>query len=70
MSGKSSITEGGTFFALLRFALPLMAVNLLQVFYTSADMMIVGLSGVGDAVGAIGTTLPMINLIVNAFMGM
>ncbi len=51
------------------FALPLIAVNLLQVFYNAADMMIVGLSGEPDAVGAVGGTLPLINLIVNSFIG-
>ncbi len=68
-ANKASFTDGPIASRLIGFALPLMAVNLLQVFYSSADMMIVGLSSEPDAVGAVGTTLAMINLIVNSFIG-
>ncbi|MBQ1809574.1 MAG: MATE family efflux transporter, partial [Erysipelotrichaceae bacterium] len=37
--------------------------------YSAADMIIVGLSGVEGAIGSIGTTNAMINLILNTFMG-
>ena len=69
-SKDNAMTEGPIFKRLISFALPLMAVNLLQVFYNSADMMIVGMSTEADAVGAIGTTMSMINLIVNSFIGL
>lgn len=64
-----NMTEGALFSKILLFALPLMATNLLQTFYNAADMMVVGLSGEADAVGAIGVTSPFINLVVNVFMG-
>lgn len=54
---------------ILSFIVPLMLANLLQVFYSAADTMVVSLSGEADAVGAIGTTTSMINLIVNIFIG-
>lgn len=69
-SKDNAMTEGPIFKRLTPFALPLMAVNLLQVFYNFADMMIVGMSAEADAVGAIGTTMSMINLIVNSFIGL
>ena len=68
-SGRVNMTEGPLLKNILLFVLPLMATNLLQVFYTVADSMIVGLSKEQDAVGAIGTTTAMINLIVNIFIG-
>ncbi|MBO4848654.1 MAG: MATE family efflux transporter [Clostridia bacterium] len=51
------------------FALPLMLTNLLQMFYNAADMIIAGKSNVEGAIGSIGTTAAMINLLLNIFMG-
>ncbi len=64
-----SFTEGGIFFKVLLFVLPIVATNLLQVFYNAADMIIVSFSHEENAVGAIGTTAAFINLIVNLFIG-
>lgn len=63
------ITSGPIFKRMLLFALPLMATNLLQTLYNSADMMVVALSSEPDAVGAIGSTAAFINLVVNLFIG-
>lgn len=51
------------------FVLPLMVTNLLQTFYSAADMIVVGMSDVEGAIGAISTTSAMINLILNIFVG-
>ena len=51
------------------FVLPLMITNLLQTFYSAADMIVVGMSDVDGAIGAISTTSAMINLILNVFVG-
>lgn len=64
-----NMTEGPLFGKILAFVLPLMATNLLQTLYNAADMMVVGLSGEPDAVGAIGITSSFINLVINVFMG-
>ena len=63
------LTEGPIFGKLLVFILPLMASNLLQTLYNAADMMVVSLSSEANAVGAIGTTGPFVNLIINLFIG-
>ncbi len=68
-NSKINMTEGPLFGKILRFVLPLMVTNLLQVFYNAADMIIVSLSHEQNAVGAIGLTAPMINLFVNIFIG-
>ena len=51
------------------FVLPLMVTNLLQTFYSAADMIVVAMSDVEGAIGAISTTSAMINLILNVFVG-
>lgn len=61
--------EGPLFGKILRFVMPLMLTNILQMLYNSADMITVSFSREPDAVGAIGTSAPMINLFVNIFIG-
>lgn len=51
------------------FVLPIIATNLLQMFYNAADMMVVSLSHEGNAVGAIGITGSFIHLVINVFIG-
>ena len=66
---QRNFTEGRIFKQLLLFVLPIMATNLLQVFYNAADMMVVSLSHEVNAVGAIGTTSSFLHLVVNLFIG-
>lgn len=70
-SGSKNVNmlEGPLLGKLLRFILPLILTNLLQVFYNAADMVVAGMSGVEGAIGSIGTTLALINLMLNIFMG-
>lgn len=66
------MTEGPLLGKMLRYALPLMATGLLQVLYNASDMVVVGrFSNAGSvAMGAVGSCGPLINLLVNAFMGL
>ena len=64
-----NMLEGSPFVKILAFALPLMAVNLLQSLYNAADMMVVSLSSAPDAVGAVGVTSSYLNLMLNLFIG-
>lgn len=64
-----NILEGKLLPKIIYFVLPLMLTNLLQVLYNAADMVVVGLSDTEGALGSIGTTGAMINLILNIFMG-
>lgn len=68
-SGDINMLEGPLFGKVFAFVLPLMITNLLQVCYSAADMIVVGLSGVDGAIGAIGTTTALINLVLNIFTG-
>ena len=67
-----NMTEGPLLGKMLRYALPLMATGLLQVLYNASDMVVVGnFSPSGSiAMGAVGSCGPLINLLVNAFMGL
>lgn len=67
-----NMTEGPLLGKMLRYAFPLMATGLLQVFYNAADMVVVGrFSESGSfSMGAVGSCGPLINLLVNAFMGL
>lgn len=64
------MTQGALLPKILVFVLPLIVTNLLQTFYNAADMIVVGLSNEGDAVGAIGTTGAFTSLVVNLFIGL
>lgn len=67
---KQDFTEGPIFMKLIAFALPIMATNLLQIFYNAADKMVVGqFSGDEYALGAIGCTTFIYGLIINFMAG-
>ena len=66
---KIDFTNGRVFWKIIWFVLPIMATNLLQMFYNAADMMIVSLSHEPNAKGAIGVTGSFIHLVMNVFIG-
>ena len=55
---------------LIKFILPVLAMNILQLFYNAADIVVVGQFAGKEAVGAVGATGALINLIVNLFIGL
>ncbi len=63
-------TQGPIFRKFLLFAFPIMIMNLLQLLFNAADMIVVGRFAGSDALAAVGATAPLINLIVNLFMGL
>lgn len=66
---KIDFTQGKVFLKIIWFVLPIVATNLLQMFYNAADMMVVSLSTEKNAVGAIGITGSFISLVINVFIG-
>ncbi|NLY10741.1 MAG: MATE family efflux transporter [Firmicutes bacterium] len=64
------ITKGPLFGKILIFALPIMAMNILQLLFNAADMVVVGRFSGAEALAAVGATGSLINLIVNLFMGL
>lgn len=65
------MTNGNFFKKIVLFCLPLMFTGILQLLYNAADLIVVGqFSNEPDALGAVGSTSALINLIVNLFMGL
>jgi len=62
--------NGPLFGKILIFALPIMAMNILQLLFNAADMIIVGQFSGKEALAAVGATGALINLLVNTFMGL
>lgn len=63
--------SGNLFKKIIIFSLPLAAMGMLQLFYNAADLLVVSNFGNQEgALGAVGSTSALINLIVNLFMGL
>lgn len=67
MFGKKVIdmTSGPIASKIIAIAIPTLCMNLIQILYNTADTMIVGLSGEGDAIGAVGSAGFSTQLIIN-----
>lgn len=73
MSSKNrdiDMCNGSLFSKILIFALPIIAMNILQLMFNAADMIVVGRFSGKEALAAVGAAGPLINLIVNTFMGL
>ena len=67
---KKNFTEGPMFFRILTFALPIMLTGILQILYNMADNIVVGqFSGDPNALGAVGSTSSLNNLVITLIMG-
>lgn len=64
------MSKGSIFKNLIRFAIPLMLTNLLQIFYNAADTVIAGRWEGSHALAAIGSTSSLNNLLINLFLGL
>lgn len=64
-----NMTEGSLLPKIIRFSLPLAATGILQLLFNAADVIVVGKFAGATALAAVGATGALINLLVNAFMG-
>ena len=62
--------EGPLFGKIIRFSVPLMLTNILQLLYNAADIVVIGAFRGTIQVAAVGATSSFIALIVNVFMGL
>lgn len=66
-----SIIDGPIFPNMIRYAFPIMCTNILQLFYNSADMFVVGnFCADKNALGSVGCTGSLINMILGIFIGL
>ncbi len=67
---KPNFTEGPMFFRILTYSLPIIISNIIQIFYNTADRIVVGqFSGDPNAIGAIGSTATLTALMLNLIIG-
>lgn len=64
------MSSGPLLSKMLIFALPIMAMNMLQLLFNAVDMIVVGRFSGSHALAAVGATGSLINLIVTLFMGL
>ena len=64
------MSKGSIFKNLIRFAIPLLLTNLLQILYNTADTIVAGRCEGSDALAAIGATSYLHNMMVNVFLGL
>ena len=66
-----SIIDGPVFPNMIKYALPIMFTNILQLFYNSADMFVIGnFCEDKNALGAVGCTGSLIHMILGIFIGL
>lgn len=73
MSGKKyemDMCNGPLFSKILMYSLPLIASGILQLLFNAADMIVAGQFAGNAALGAVGATSSLINLLINVFIGM
>lgn len=67
---KLDLTNGPLFLPMLSFVIPIMVTGILQVLYNMADNIVVGrFSGDPYALGAVGSTASVTNLVLNFILG-
>ena len=65
------IIDGPVLPNMIRYALPIMLTNILQLFYNSADMFVIGnFCEDPNALGSVGCTGALINMILGVFIGL
>ncbi len=71
MANKQTVNmcEGNLLKNMLLYSAPLMATGLLQLLYNAADIIVVARWSGPTALAAVGSNGPLINLIINVFMG-
>lgn len=73
-SNEIDLTEGSLLKRIIVFALPVIGVNVLQLLFNTADIVVVGRFVPEEisnaAVGAVGATTPIINLMIGLFVGL
>ncbi len=67
---KNSLLEGNTFKSLIGFTLPIMLALILQITYSTVDMLIVGNFSTVEAVSAVSTGSQLINTITSLCAGL
>ncbi len=66
---KIDMVNGPLLRSIISFTIPIILTGVLQLFFTAADLMVVGRYCGSNSVGAVGSTTSLIHLIINVFIG-
>ena len=69
-SHEIDMCNGPLFGKILVFTIPVMLSGILQLLFNAADIIVVGRYAGSDSLAAVGSTSPLINLLVNIFVGL
>jgi putative MATE family efflux protein len=69
-SGEVNLTEGSILKGIVYFSIPLLLSSLLQQFYNTADLMIVGKFAGKNPMAAVGASGALSNLLIGLFLGL
>ena len=64
------MTQGNIIGHIIRFAIPLLAGNLVQQLYNTVDTWVVGNYVSNEAFSAVGAVAPIVNMLIGSFMGL
>ena len=67
---EMDMCSGPLFSKIVKYAVPMMLTSILQLLYNAVDIIVVGRYVGSTALAAVGSTSSLINLIVNAFVGL
>ncbi len=67
---EMDMCNGPLFSKILTFSIPLILSGILQLLFNAADMVVAGRFAGSVALGAVGATSSLINLLINVFVGM
>lgn len=67
---EMDMCSGPLFSKILAFSIPLILSGILQLLFNAADMVVAGRFAGSVALGAVGATSSLINLLINVFVGM
>lgn len=67
---EMDMTKGPLLSKIVKYAIPMMLTSILQLLYNAVDIIVVGRYVGSTALAAVGSTSSLINLIVNAFVGL
>lgn len=70
MRRNVDMVNGSIFKNLVRFAIPIVLTGILQLMFNACDLVVVGQFAGDRALAAVGATGALINLLVNAFIGL
>ncbi len=69
-SFEMDLTKGPLLKQIILYSLPIVGVNILQVLFNAVDVAVLGIFASDAAVGAVGATTHLINLIIGFFVGL